>query len=74
MFNREWKNLHRNKSLMLQVQAIGESMCPTFVTPGDALPAGRRKVIHSVGAVGRVEWRDAGGHPYTGVFKGEDIL
>ena len=59
---------------MLQVQAIGESMCPTFVTPGDALPAGRRKVIHSVGAVGRVEWRDAGGHPYTGVFKGEDIL
>ena len=44
-------------------------MCPTFTTPGDALPAGRNKVIHSVGVVGRVEWRDAGGHPYTGVFK-----
>ena len=49
--------------------AIEESMCPTFVTPGDALPAGRRKVIHSVGVVGKVEWRDAGGHPYTGIFK-----
>ena len=36
-------------------------MCPTFVTPGDALPPGRRKVIHSVGVVGRVEWRDVGG-------------
>ena len=51
------------------MDAIGEDMCPTFVTPGDALPPGRRKVIHSVGVVGRVEWRDVGGHPYTGVFK-----
>ena len=31
---------------------------------------GRKKVIHSVGVVGRVEWRDAGGHPYTGIFRG----
>ena len=54
---------------MPQFGAIGESMCPSFTTPGDALPAGRRKVIHSVGVVGRVEWRDAGSHPYTGVFK-----
>ena len=30
----------------------------------------RKKIIHSVGVVGRVEWRDLGGHPYTGVFKG----
>ena len=56
-------------SVILQAGALGESMCPTFTTPGDALPAGRNKVIHSVGVVGRVEWRDAGGHPYTGVFK-----
>ena len=51
------------------MDAFGEDMCPTFVTPGDALPPSRRKVIHSVGVVGRVEWRDKGGHPYTGVFK-----
>ena len=46
-----------------------QSMCPTFFTTGDALPADRRKVIHSVGVVGRVEWRDIGGHPFTGMFK-----
>ena len=28
------------------------------------------KVIHTVGAVGRVEWRDLGGHNYSGVFTG----
>ena len=28
------------------------------------------KVIHTVGAVGRVEWRDLGGHNYSGIFKG----
>ena len=28
------------------------------------------QVIHTVGAVGRVEWRDLGGHNYSGVFKG----
>ena len=30
----------------------------------------RKKIIHSVGVVGRVEWRDLGGHPYTGIFRG----
>ena len=34
------------------------------------MPPGRTKFIHSVGVVGKVEWKDAGGHPYTGVFKG----
>ena len=28
------------------------------------------KVIHTVGAVGRVEWKDLGGHNYSGVFNG----
>lgn len=46
-----------------------QSMCPSLITPGDELPAGRRKLIHPVGVVGRVEWRDKGGHPYTGIFK-----
>ena len=37
---------------------------------GDELPRGRKKIIHSVGVVGRVEWRDLGGHPFTGIFRG----
>ena len=38
-------------------------------TPGDQLEKGRGKFIHTVGAVGRVEWRTMGDHPYTGMFK-----
>merc|ERR1711902_239587 len=30
----------------------------------------RQKYIHSVGTVGKVEWIDMGGHPYTGIFQG----
>jgi len=52
-----------------------EPMCPVFRTPGDRLPSQgdgttRAKVIHTVGVVGRVEWRDLGGHDYSGIFKG----
>ena len=47
-----------------------ESMCPTFNTEGDELPLLRRKFIHTVGTVGKVEWVDMGGHPYTGIFQG----
>jgi len=57
---------------------FAESMCPTFRAPGDELPfedgwvtdGTRWKLIHSVGTVGKVEWRDLGGHSYTGVFTG----
>ena len=60
------------------VALLTERMCPTFRTPGDALPLQgpwwwrrrRPKAIHSVGSVGRVEWRSRGEHPYTGLFKG----
>jgi len=51
-----------------------EEMCPTFRTPGDELPIEgggyREKYIHTVGTVGQVEWKDLGGHSYTGIFKG----
>ena len=47
-----------------------ESMCPTFNTEGDQLPLLRRKYVHTVGTVGKVEWVDTGGHPYTGIFQG----
>jgi len=54
-----------------------ESMNPTFETKGDALGEGiiygtRTKYIHSVGVVGKVRFASAGGHPYTGIFKGAD--
>ena len=53
-------------------------MCPTMVTAGDGMPRERkllkeetrRKLLHPVGAVARVRWRDLGGHGYTGIFAG----
>ena len=44
-------------------------------TPGDELAKnfrGKTRVrsIHRVGMVGKVQWRDLGGHPYSGIFKG----
>jgi hypothetical protein len=44
------------------------TLCPTFQAPGEELPS-RGKLTHEVGAVGLVEWREVGNHPYTGVFK-----
>jgi len=61
-------------ALQVGTGLLGESMCPTFRHPGDQLPlqggGTRPKVIHTVGSVGRVEWRSAGGHNYTGLFQG----
>ena len=42
-------------------------------TPGDEMPKDstgktRVKVFNSVGAVGKVVWKNLGGHPYSGVF------
>merc|ERR1719341_2956875 len=55
-----------------------ESMCPTLRAPGDELPweegiisdGTRYKYIHTVGAVGQVQWVDRGGHSYSGLFSG----
>ena len=55
-----------------------ESMCPTFRAQGDELPwekgllfyGWRKKYIHTVGAVGQIEWRNLEEHPYTGIFEG----
>ena len=49
-----------------------ESMCPTLTAKGDEMPGGRHKYIHTVGTVARVQWRDLGTHPYTGLFRGAD--
>jgi len=60
------------------VGLLTERMCPTLRTAGDSLPMQgprwwrrrRTKPIHSVGSVARVEWRSAGGHSFTGLFRG----
>merc|ERR1712154_575584 len=52
--------------------------CPTLRAPGDELPweegiisdGTRYKYIHTVGAVGQVQWVDRGGHSYSGIFTG----
>ena len=52
------------------------SQDPVFDTPGDELECGwtscRNKTIHAQGNVAKIQWKDFGGHPYTGMFKGAD--
>jgi hypothetical protein len=47
-------------------------MTPTMKAPGDAMPAGRVKFIHAIGAVAKVKFLSYGNHPYSGIFKGAD--
>ena len=79
-----WANIIEDRSPadwfgLLELPAIfTESMCPTFRAPGDELPFEegifvddyRWKLIHTVGTVGQVEWRNVEGHSYSGIFKG----
>jgi len=44
-------------------------LCPTFDAPGDEHSAGRRKITHAVGSVGKVKFI-ARPNNYTGVFQG----
>ena len=68
----EWFSLLEMPGIFL------ESMCPTLRAKGDEMPwesglifSGlRKKYIHTVGALGQVEWRNLGEHPYTGIFEG----
>ena len=52
-----------------------ESMDPTLDQEGDEMSKGamfgtRTKYIHTVGALGKTEWKSIGNHPYTGIFTG----
>lgn len=62
-----------------KLQLLGmflEGMCPSFRAKGDELPyrnwffGYRKKYIHTVGAIGRVNWVSKGSHSYTGLFQG----
>lgn len=49
-------------------------MEPTFKTKGDAMEWGylwnRKKLIHSIGAVGKVKFVPSPSSPFTGIFSG----
>ena len=55
-----------------------ESEAPTFDTPGDEMPKGslygyRAKLIHTVGAIAKVNFTSNNNHSYTGIFEGADF-
>jgi len=80
--DRLWSNCLEDKSsaqwfhrLAAIFKLITQPVCPVFRAPGDELAKNwngknRLKSIHPVGVVGKVQWRDLGGHPYSGIFKG----
>ena len=49
---------------------------PVFDTVGDQLDCPwtgcRKKTIHSNGNVAKIQWKNLGSHPYTGMFMGAD--
>jgi hypothetical protein len=65
---------HLNKVTAL-MGLMSESMEPSFTTIGDTFKNGRRKLVHSVGVVGKVVFTPAPvekdrSHGYTGCFQG----
>lgn len=46
-------------------------MNTVFDESGDEFDC-RLKTVHPQGNVGKAEWKDLGGHDYTGIFQGAD--
>lgn len=46
---------------------------PTFDHFSDEIPAGRVKIIHANGAVGKIFFKPASGHPFTGIYQSGGI-
>ena len=55
-----------------QAKIMLEGMGPTFEAPGDEMPSGRTKYIHSVGVTGKVRFVKKGDTDYSGIFQGAD--
>ena len=49
---------------------FSQNLGHVFSLDGDELPVGSKKHLHAQGIVGLITWRDIGGHPYTGLYKG----
>lgn len=78
-FNKIWKRVNEDRSpygwysVFSLAKIFFEDMPPTFDFKSDDMPDGRLKLIHSVGAVGLVEFvaeKNESINPYTGIFKG----
>jgi len=69
-----WKRItadpQRAKEYGNPVSVITSSVHTTFDNFGfnDELPAGRTKVIHSIGSICKFEWKITSASPYTGLF------
>ncbi len=61
--------------ILAQLQMFFEDVSVTLQYESDSFPPGRKKLLHSVGNVGLVEFiaeKDPKINPYTGIFKGSD--
>jgi len=74
MWTKITENTTSNTWHLATVLTIPED--PVFDTPGDEMPCSdnvcRLKTIHAQGSHAKIEWKDLGGHPYTGMFRGAD--
>jgi hypothetical protein len=76
-----WANINEDNKSAQWISSVKmpglftESMDPSFDQEGDEISKGalygyRSKYIHTVGALGKTEWKSVGYHPYTGIFAG----
>ena len=56
-----WEALEKLKGLF--------NLSPTFDHFGDEVPNGRVKILHPNGAVGKIYFKPATGHPFTGIYQ-----
>jgi len=55
-------------TLGVVTSVLGENLKTTFELASDQMPQGHTKIIHSVGTHSKFEWKNTGGHEYTGLF------
>jgi hypothetical protein len=60
-----WEALNKLKGLF--------NLSPTFDHAGDEVPNGRVKILHANGVVGKIYFKPASGHPFTGVYQSGGI-
>ena len=66
-----WNNIKANATLGAyhETDVIKESVITSFQNEWDIMPAGRRKVIHGIGAICPFSVDVPAGSPFTGLFK-----
>jgi hypothetical protein len=69
LWNKITENENTNENLNLEFFDI--DIAGVFDEFGDEFDC-RHKTVHPQGNVGKAEWKDLGGHNYTGIFQGAD--